>query len=120
MIVPVAYIALRFFNVPPEAVFIIHIIIEIITQGIRLKIVLPMIGMEMREYLWSVITPVLKVAILSPILPIVVYNYISASEVVEFLILSVICVIAVTLCTFYCGCSKKEKDLVISKIKTRI
>lgn len=119
MIVPVAYIALKFFNVPPEAVFIIHIIIEIITQGIRLKIVLPMIGMEMREYLWSVITPVLKVAILSPILPIIAYNYISMSEVVEFLILGVICVIAVTLCTFYFGCSKKEKELVISKIKSR-
>lgn len=120
MIVPVAYIALKFFSVPPETVFIIHIIIEIITQGIRLKIVLPMIGMEMREYLWSVIVPVLKVAILSPILPITVYNYISMPDIVEFLILGIICVITVTLCTFYLGCSKKEKDLVIGKIKSRI
>lgn len=120
LIVPVAYIALKFFNVPPESVFIIHIIIEIITQGIRLKIVLPMIGMDIKEYSRKVIFPVLKVALISPIVPIIAYHYIAVSKIMEFLILGITCVITVTLCTFYCGCSKKEKDFVISKIKNRI
>lgn len=120
MIVPVAYIALKFFNVPPEAVFVVHIVIEVITQGIRLKIVLPMVGMEIKEYNKSVIIPVLKVALISPVVPIIAYNIISVSEVIDFLIIGFICVVTVCLCTFLCGCSKKEKDLVISKIKSRI
>lgn len=120
MIVPVAYVALKFFNVPPEAVFVVHIVIEIITQGIRLKIVLPMVGMGIKEYHKNVIIPVLKVALISPVVPIIAYNIISVSEVVDFLIMGFICVLTVCLCTFFCGCSKKEKDLVISKIKSRI
>lgn len=120
MIVPVAYITLKFFNAPPESVFIIHIIIEIITQGIRLKIVLPLVKINIKEYSRKVIVPVLKVACISPIIPLIIYNNISASPIIEFLILCVSCIITVTLCTFYCGCSKKEKDFVISKIKNRI
>lgn len=120
MIVPVAYIALKFLNVPPESVFVIHIIIEIITQGIRLKIVLPMIGMDIKDYLKEVILPVLKVALIAPIVPITVYNYLETPSIIKFLIVGIICVIVVTLCTFYYGCSKKEKDFIISKIKNRI
>lgn len=120
MIVPIAYIALKYFNVAPETIFIIHITIEIITQGIRLKIVLPMIGMRIKEYLWNVIIPVTKVTLLSPILPILTYKYISVSKIVEFIVLGIICVVTVTLCTFYFGCSKKEKEIVINKIKSRI
>lgn len=120
MIVPVAYIALKFFNVPPESVFIIHIIIEIITQGIRLKIVLPMVGMGIKEYVGKVIMPVIKVALISPMIPVMIYNCISASEIVEFLVIGTASVITVSICVLYCGCSKKEKDLVISKIKSRI
>lgn len=120
MIVPVAYIALKFFNIPPENVFVIHIIIEIITQGIRLKMVLPMIGMKVREYLFKVIIPVLKVASLSPIIPIIIYNHISTPKIAEFFILGIVCVLTVTLCTFYCGCSKKEKDLVITRMRNYI
>lgn len=120
MIVPVAYIALKFFNVPPKSVFIIHIIIEIITQGIRLKIVLPMVGMGIKEYVGKVIVPVIKVALISPMIPVMIYNCISASEIVEFLVIGTASVITVSICVLYCGCSKKEKDLVISKIKSRI
>lgn len=120
MIVPVAYITLKFFNIPPEGVFVIHIIIEIITQGIRLKIVLPMIGMDPREYLLKVIIPVSRVILLAPIIPIIVYNHISTPPIAEFFILCITCVLTVTLCIFYCGCSKKEKNLVINKIKNYI
>ena len=119
MIVPVAYIALKYFNVPPEAVFLIHIIIEIITQGIRLKIVLPMIGMEIKEYLLTVIIPVIKTAVFSPVIPILVYNYISAPKIVEFLVIGIICVISVIICTFYLGCSNNERSFVINKIKDK-
>lgn len=120
MTVPIAYIALKFLNIPPESVFIIHIIIEIITQGIRLRIVLPMIGMNIKIYYRKVILPILKVVVISPIVPIIVYNYIEVPPIIEFLILGTSCVIVVTLCTFYYGCSKKEKDLVMNKIKNKI
>lgn len=117
MIVPMAYIALNFFDLPPEAVFIIHIIIEILTQGIRLKIVLPMVGMSIKVYFVSVIVPVLKVALFSPILPIIIYNNISISEKIDFFLLEITSIIIIALCIYYFGCSKNEKVSIINIIK---
>lgn len=120
MIVPVAYVALKFFNVPPETVFIIHMTIEMITQYIRLRIVLPMIDMELNDYLKSVIIPVVKVAVLSPVIPIIIYNNIKISEVPQFILIGFVCVITVSACCFLCGCSKNERNLLISKVRSRI
>lgn len=116
-IVPIAYITLKFFNVPPESVFIVHIIIEIITQVIRVKIVLPMVKLKINEYFRGVILPILKVTVLSIIIPIIVYNYISVPPIVEFLILGITCITIVCLCIFHFGCSEKEKDFILNKFK---
>lgn len=120
MIVPISYLGLILFNLPPESVFLVHIIVEFITQVIRLGIVLPMIGMSIGNYIKEVIFPVLRVAFLSPIIPIMAFNKISVSTVMEFLIIGVICIITVLLCVFYFGCSKREKRIVIRNIKDRL
>lgn len=120
MIVPIAYVALKFFKIPPEGVFVVHIIVEIITQAIRIKIVLPMIQMDIRIYLKSIIVPILKVMVISPIIPFIVYNYISASEFIKFLIIGVTCVITVSLCTFLYGCTPNERSIFTNKIKSKL
>lgn len=119
-IVPIAYVTLKFFNVSPESVFIIHITIEMITQYIRLKVVLPMIKMDIGVYFRSVLVPVAKVALLSPIIPIAVYNYISLPELAQFVLIGFVCVITVSVCCFICGCSKNERNVLISKVRSRI
>ena len=49
-IVPIAYVLLKYFCVIPEYVFLVHIIVESCTQIVRLKIVLPMINMQLVDY----------------------------------------------------------------------
>lgn len=74
MIVPIAYVCLKFLGIRPEYVFVVHILVEICTQYARLRIVLPMINMNLVDYFRRVVKPILFVVVLSPILPYVIYN----------------------------------------------
>ena len=57
MVVPVAYLLLKFFGISPEGVLYTYIVVEIITQIIRIYIVLPKIHMGFIHYMKSVILP---------------------------------------------------------------
>ena len=60
-IVPIAYFLLKYFRIVPEYVFLVHIIVESCTQIVRLKIVLPMINMQLVDYFKKVILPIVFV-----------------------------------------------------------
>ena len=73
LIVPISYLMLKYLHSAPEIVFVIHIIIEMLTQYMRLKIGLPLIKMELKFYVRDILFPVVKVLILSPIFPLFMY-----------------------------------------------
>lgn len=118
LIVPFSYISLKYYNTSPESVYFIHISIEIITQMVRLKIVLPLINMNFRYYFKEVILPLLKVIIIIPILPLITYYYMNTSiQVVNFIVVCMVSVIVVLVCTYMFVLSCKEKQMVNDKIK---
>lgn len=117
MIVPIAYTCLKFFKTPPMSVFIVHIIVEIITQIIRLKIVLPMIMLKIDSYIKNVILQTSKVVLFSPIMPISAYYFIDLTETIKFLIIGIISVTSVLISIYLVGCSKDERNFITTKIK---
>lgn len=119
MIVPIAYLLLKFFSIPPESVFIVHICIELCTQYARIHIVLPMIRMDIKTYIQEVIKPIGKVIIISPIVPVLLYNYIPQNTL-TFFIVGVVCVISVTSGIYILGCTEKERNLVMNKLTAKL
>lgn len=117
MIVPVAYMALKIPGMKPEIVFGIHIVIEILTQYIRLKIVLPMIGMDIKRYFREVVAPVLKVAVVAPVIPLAVYIKVPMGEITSFLAIGTLCVVSVGVSSFVMGCNDREKNVITSRIR---
>lgn len=115
MIVPIVYLLLKVFGIAPEFVFVVHIIVETCTQYARVRIVLPMIQMKLRTYLREVILPIIKVAIISPILPYLLYKNIEQS-IASFFAICSLCVVCIFATVFYVGCKKSEQDFLISKI----
>ena len=113
-IVPIAYILLKFFGIQPEYVFVVHIIVELFTQYARLRIVLPMISMPLYDYVRSVIIPILKVLVLSPIIPLVVYN-VMQQTVLKFFIVCFVCVIYVSIVIYFIGCTNNERRFIRDK-----
>ena len=114
LIVPVAYVLLKFFDVPPESVFVVHIVIEICTQCVRLKIVLPMIGMRMRLYLKKVVYRLALVVATAPILPIVLHE-VSGKGVISFIVVVSASVVSLSASIYWLGCSNSERLLVREK-----
>lgn len=118
MIVPVAWCLLHFFGVAPETVFIVHIVIEIMTQIMRLFIVCPMIQLSKKIYLKYVVVPICKVVLLAPIIPYFVYRSMSQCGFIQFFLVCSVCVICLSLIIFFLGCTKAEQQFIMRKINS--
>lgn len=115
-IVPIAYFLLKKFGIRPEYVFCVHILVEILTQYVRVKIVLPMISMTAVSYSREVVIPILKVIIITPILPLIAFYYLNQS-VGTFLIICLISVLSILSGVYILGCNESEKVFVRNKLR---
>lgn len=118
-IVPIAYLLLKLFGIPPEYVFCVHIVVEACTQYARMRIVLPMIGMRVVEYVKEVVAPLVKVVVLAPILPLLVYH-LTEQSVATFFLVCVVSVLSVSACVYFIGCTKREQEFANKKISAII
>lgn len=119
MIVPLSYVLLKYFNVPPESVFIVHILIELCTQYARIKIVLPMIEMKTNIYTKEVILPIGKVCISGAIIPVCLFLYLPQNTLM-FFIIGIVCILSVTSCIYVFGCTERERNVITSKLRTTL
>lgn len=115
--VPLAYIGLKVYPFAPEFVFVVLIIVEVVTQYVRLRIVLPMIQMKMRPYIMKVIIPLIKVTLTAPIIPLVAYYY-SELNTINFFLICILSVICCSVSIYMLGCTDGEKLFVRSKVQT--
>ena len=108
MVVPIAYVMLKLFNISPEAVMWVYIGVEIFTQLIRMVIVLPAIHMEFRLYIKSVLFPILvpflyfELIIHMHFIPIVI----SFLEIIGFI--SILC-LSLTIVIIIFGLNQNER-----------
>ncbi len=122
LILPMAYILLKFFHINPVQVIMVYLFTEILAQGIRIWIVLPMINMLYSTYLKEVLGRVLLSSVCSVILPFALC-YLSESKSFSYRILSVIiCLFSVLVSTYFIGCNHSEREFMrgrIEKIKDK-
>lgn len=115
-IVPISYLLLKFFHIPPELVFIVQIIIELCALYARLRIVLPMISMQISDYIINVIYPITKVTLIAPIIPIIINCYMK-ENILSFFIVCIASICCVFITAYYWGCSVSERYFINKKIK---
>lgn len=115
MIVPIAYVLLKFFSVPPEYVFMVHIVVELVTQYARLRIVLPMIGMRLSMYFKQVIVPIVIVAVFSPVIPFIVYSSFSKG-LLQFIAVCIVCIVCASVVIYTFGCTVSERRFLVNKV----
>lgn len=114
-VVPISYLYLKFFKGNPESVFIIHIIIEIITQIIRLKLVLPMVHMDMRTYIKQVLCKVLPTSLTAIIPPTIIYLN-TEQNIYTFFLICICSPICLGVSVYLLGLSPTEKNMVNNKV----
>lgn len=115
-IIPVSWLLLKYCSVPPEAVFLVHVVVEMITQVVRLYIVCPMINLSKRMYFIKVVRPVVLVSVLSPVLPLMVYN-LRLPEWQSFFAVCAACVLSCAVVVYFVGCTLREREFL--RLKAR-
>ena len=78
-----------------------------------------MIGLKARDFIKKVYLNVIIVTVLSSILPFVL-SYILDENFISFVLLCIVTLVSTLLIEFYVGCTLKERQFVISKVKTII
>ena len=120
-IVPIAYLLLKYCDVAPECVFIVHIIVELFTQYARLRMVLPMINMPLDFYVKQVIRPIVIVMIFSSSIPFLLYaNGFTNEGWISFILTTIICAICTLISVYFIGCTLPERKFFIGRIKNSI
>ena len=122
MIVPLSYIALRTWHIP-VLVFVIHFMIECLAHIIRLRIVLPKIGMKICEY-FRVLYIKLIGLFLSLIVISIAFNLFFLECIGRFFLSSICLEFFLLICIYKMILSKKEKlymrTQIIKKIKNSV
>lgn len=113
MILPVSYICLRL-GCPAYSVFVVHFLMESLTQMVRMFLLRPLIGIRIRDYFRYIYLQVLLVIAISVILPTIVYLNMD-DTVVRFLVVGIVCVLSVSATAYTLGLSRNEQVFVKTK-----
>lgn len=114
LIIPVSYIVLKL-GAPAYSVFIVHFILEIIAQIIRMILLKKMIQLPIKSYAQYIYIPVILVVLVSSPLPIYIHNQLSEG-LLRFLIVGVVSVFSASLSVFFIGLTRNERKFISNKI----
>lgn len=117
LILFVSWFFLKLFTFP-EVVFIVHVIMSIIIQVIRLLIICPMISLRKVDYLLFVVKPCVLVTFLSVALTIGIKMYININWITFFLF-NIYTVLVIGFSIYFWGLDRGEKEF-INRYATRI
>lgn len=122
-IVPIAYVLLKVCHITPEAVMWVYFGVALITQGIRIWIVLPKISMKYSVYMQQVILPLI-LPLLCFLLPFSIFSIqvnISFGILVLYLLGGVL---YMAICVYLLGISNAEKrylkNYIVKMVKNRM
>ena len=113
LILPVSYVCLLL-GCPAYSVFVVHFVMEAITQLVRMAMLRPLIGIRIRDYFCCIYRPVLLVVAVSLVFPAIVYLNVEEG-VLRFFVVAISCVMSVAVAAYAIGLSANERIFVKSK-----
>ena len=118
LVVPLAYVGLKL-GFPPESVFVVHLIIVLIGQVVRVLLIRNMIELSLREYFTNVVYKCALVFVLAPIVPYLLYLSIS-HPFLRFVMMSFATLISMFFIVYFLVIDKVEKELIVKGIMLKI
>lgn len=114
IIVPISYIFL-YLGYPPYSVFVVHLIIALIGHYLRIKLVSPLIELNVSEYMREVIGKVFLVFSLANILPLIIISIVQES-MLRFFIISALSVVVTSILIWLFGINMQEKAIISEQL----
>ena len=114
MIVPVSYVILKSGVARPESVFVVYLCVEMLTQMLRVRFILPLIQLNVYRYIKVVIVPLLFMALFLGALFVV---YKPHHDFSSFLLSSLVSVCVILLLVYFIGFSRLERTMLGEKVR---
>lgn len=115
LILPISYLVLKLGG-EPWTVFIVHLLMVIVAQAVRLYLIRSMIELSIKEYLVKVLFGIVLVVLLSLPLPLLL-NSLLPNGLIALIILIPFTILSTIVIVYMCGLGKGEKEFLTSKIK---
>ena len=120
MIVPVSYIVLKIYKIP-ELVFVVHLVIELLSSYIRIKIVLPKINMSIKDYFKSIYSPLFLIFSISIFICFFLLKYLNMGhDIFSALSVCILLEISMIALIFIIGLNSSERIRLVELLKHKI
>lgn len=114
---PFSYIALKI-GFSPESTLVVAIVIAVICLLLRLLFLRKMAGLSVKGFMYRVTLNVFMVTLLSSIIPFLLFNALQSTNIYSrFVIVILSSLICSSLVILFVGCSKNERNFIISKTR---
>ena len=114
-VLPICYIGLKYYQISPEAVFLIYFIIECITQFARVFIVYPKIQLPIKRYFTEILFPIFVMLIPTFILGYLISLFICVNDFKMLIFQSLLSVVSLLLIVFIFGLKNDEKKYLANR-----
>lgn len=114
MILPISYMCLLL-GLPAYFVFIVHFVMESITQFARMIILRPILKIKLRDYFYNVYKKIAIVVLVSVFFPFILYINIE-DNLLRLLLVCIVCLFSVSIVSYSLGLTKNERLFINSKI----
>ena len=118
MVLPIAYILLKFFDISPEMVMLVYLFVQLFTQYIRVRIVLPRIDMTYRYYFRHVLKPVLCLIPFAIVPFFLLPDFLSVSFI-KLIFYCFVLLVYILGCIWLLGLNRNERSYIWSFITSK-
>ena len=116
---PITYLLLKLSNVSPLYPFCLLFVFHLINEGIIAFVMLRRLKISIISYLREVLLPIMKVLVLSSVVP-VVMRINMGDGLFPFICICSVALLCVIVSSLYVGCNYDERSLLISWCKNKL
>ena len=113
-----SYVLLKL-GCPAVSVLLCKIFIDFVVYGYRIMYLKKYIDLDIRDYTCNTILPIVKVVLISVLIPYILNNLIEYS-LLNLLIKIIITVIVTSLIILFVGLTENERNYILKNIKNRL
>ena len=118
-VVPFAYLFLKYLHISPVMVFVVYLVIEIITQFVRVYMIYPRIKLRMTDYFKKIMLPICLVSTVSVAICYITSRVIEVSDFGMLLVAVMIYVVINLTIVFLLGLQRSERQFVNQYIRKK-
>lgn len=120
LLLPIAYVLLKFYDISPEWALILYLITELYTQIARVYVVYPAVGLRRRYYFTNIILPILLSGGLAVAFCYFVKSYVWEDNIIYHLLMIIFALFAVVLTSWLFGLKAIERKIIKENIQKTI